>query len=764
VLALDKTTLIVATTDDGSLQLSTIQPGRQDVRLHRDEIASAPPTPIGVRVHRGLNISSVFSLAGTGADQVLKQSSLTVFAAIGTRPSDIVLEALVDGEIRLADNVTMGEIGFLLRPSPTSFSITLKCAIKTRIGEDDLTFIGGLEVQPRGASIVTTMKGQWTGAFGVAGLNIANVALDLGLSFAPLLPTLGVAGTVTVGAVTGSAAVRFDSRNPAYSMVQVRLERLYLLDIVSTFGGAQLTSDLPESTRVLLSQIGIEDIDLHVAPMPTRIGDLDFEQGLNIAGRLTIQSFVAAVRMKVDSSGGILAKGAITPIELAGLFSVTGNRVDVGPSLDFALGQGAPFAMTIDGRVSLLGIFARALIRLDQNGFEFEVSGPIFGVFQATVTARGGEIGSSVGFMLSARMSNDLPAYLADKAGRIISQAADTAMNSLSSAQQTLAAEEQKLQTIDVLIERARQQVRSRNYANLTKAIADVARLQAEVNRLDGVVIQQRAAAEDGRRKAQTDLQAAIDRVENAQREVQTLQKQINDQKAWISTLKQRIADKQRWVDNSSFWDKIPNGLEFSAFSAARGAEITVAYTKIGGLAAGQEIAWGVLEGANAFLRTAREAANKRFDELNLAIQGPLGLQAAAYRALNVAQLGLAQLRTLSSDTLVDLDPSVSGLIALRQSATIGLETARSSLTIAQKAVGGLADVASFVVSNGLNGLIDIRSAGFECSLISGQAGTVDLDLTIAFMKAPAQTMRLSFNFHDPFAGARELARRLTPG
>ncbi|QQS53452.1 MAG: hypothetical protein IPM89_11250 [Candidatus Competibacteraceae bacterium] len=47
----------------------------------------------------------------------------------------------------------------------------------------------------------------------------------------------------------------------------------------------------------------------------------------------------------------------------------------------------------------------------------------------------------------------------------------------------------------------------------------------------------------------------------------------------------------------------------------------------------------------------------------------------------------------------------------------------------------GLADIGTFIVENGLDGLIDIRSAGFECSLLSGHGGTVDLDLTVGFMK-----------------------------
>lgn len=762
-LALDKTTLIVASAADGALQLSTITPSRPDVRLNRDQIGSIPPRPMDVRVQRGLNFFSTISLAGTGADEVLGQASLQVYAAVGPRVSDMALEAKLDGVVKLAETVTMGDIGFLLRPSPASFSVTLMCTVRARVGDDQLTFIGGLEVQPRGASLQGTMKGRWTNAFGVEGLDVENVALDLGLSFAPLLPVVGLAGTVRVGAVTASAAIRVDTRNPAYSMLQVKLNRIYLIDLVAAFAGPELNRGLPEVARILLSEVGMEDVELRVVPVATRIGAIEFEAGLNVAGRLRIQDFSAAAQGRVDPAGGVRIRGIADPIDLAGLFTLTGNDGKSGPMLDFTLVSGEPFSMIVDGRASLLGFTQRAYIRVHERGFEFEVSGPVFGLFQATVKARGGQLGATTGFMLSVRMSNDLLVYLAEQAAQAIRAAADAATAQISAAERTVEAQKRQLGVLDVAIDSARQQVRQRNNAKMTDAIAEVARAEGEVRRLDGVVAQQRAVAEAGRRKAQADLQQAISAVDDAQRKVDALQRQIDEQKNWIETLKRQVANKQRWVDQAGFWDKIGRGIEFAAFSTAKGGEISFAYTKIGGLETARGTAWVGLETARGILRTARDAANNRFDELNLAIQGPLGLQAAANLALTGARQALAGMRSLATDALVDLDPSVSGLITLRGTAGLGLDAAAQTLSTTRKAVGGLADVAVFIAREGLTGLIDIRSAGFECSIVTGHGGAVDLDLTVGFMKQPPQTLRLAFSFHDPLAGARDLARRLSP-
>lgn len=757
-LALDKITLILATTDDGSLQLSTIQPGRPDVRLNGDAIASAPPRPLDVRVHRGLNLFTTISLVGTGADEVLGSSSLTVFGSIGPSIADITLEAALDGEIHLAEGVTLSDIGFLLRPGPSNFTITLRGVVRALINGELLKFTGGLEVQPRGAALQTTMQGMWVRAFGVDGLDISDIALDLGLSFAPPLPSVGLAGTLRLGDFRGAAAVRFDTMNPARSMLRIAFDRLSLLEIVTTFGAASQSATLPRTTFDILAQIGFENVEIHVAPLPTRIGELTFEQGVRAAGRLVLPDFAVTVAMRCDPARGISASGSMAPIDLAGLFSIGGNEAGRGPEFSLRLIVGEPFGMTVDGRASLLGIVASVHVELSQTGFEFTLSGPVYGVFRGTITARGGQLGSSVGFMLSVRMDSDLLDFLAEQAGRFIATAADDAAKRISSAQATLDAEQRRLAAMDTAIAAARRSVRHRNMANLNKALGEVARWGAEVARLDEVVQRQRNAAEAGRVKAQNDMRAAAAEVERAQAVVNGLQQQITEQKNWIHELEFRIAEKKRWVDSGNALEKFVRGVQFSAFAVARGTEITAAYGKIGVFEASRGTAWGVLEGARQLVAAAQSAANKRFDELNLSIQGPLAARKAAQLALDGVNGTLQQLRYLTTDPLIDLDPEVSGLLAMRQGGTLALTAAQQSLEGTAQALKGIADAGEFIARNGIGALVDVRSAAFECSLQEGLGGKVELDLVVGFMKQPPQSLRMAFDFHDPMATASRLA------
>lgn len=764
-LSLANTRLVIATADDGSLMLSTIVPGRPDLRLNRDEIATAPPAPLDVRVHRGVNIFSTISLAGTGADEVLGRGQLTVYAALGPSLADLALEARIETSIKLAEGVTMGDVGFLLRPSPTAFSITLFGVVQVRVGKDDLVFRGGLEVQPRGASIQATMLGTWTNAFGAKGFDISNLALDLGLSFGPPIPTIGLAGTLALGSVRGSAAVRFDSKNPGRSMLAVAFNRLFLSDVVDAFCDDAMTRGVPPEVRQYLTTIGLTDVNVYLAPLPTRIGELNFDAGLNLAGVLILPGFTAAIRINVDQARGILAEGAMTPIDIAGLFKITGNRNPAGPSFKLVLRTGEPFLVQIDGTIQVLHLQASAFVHLAPDGFAFEITGRIFEAFEATVRGRGGSVGSSAGFLLSVTMHNDLPAYLADKASHAIQESAAAAIRDLTAAQNAIDAEQRKLSSLDVVIEAARNQVRAdraRDQQNFQNASNEVQRWRGEVQRLNGVVMQQRAVVNAERQRDQRNLNNAANAVQGAQTEVNRLQGLIDEQKRWIGTLEGQIAAKQRWVDEGNILEKIGRGIVFTGFSAAKGAEITTAYGKIGGLEAAKGAAWGILEGTKATLREMSRLATKVPVDMDLRVAGPLGSMHAAQLALDGAIATLQGMKQISQDLSVDVDPRVSGPIALRETARLELMAAKAVLEGLKQTVGGLAEAGTFIVQNGLNGLIDIKSAGFECSLQAGHGGEVELQIVVSFMRRAPQSFLLAFNFHDPLAGAKRMAEQLT--
>ena len=96
------------------------------------------------------------------------------------------------------------------------------------------------------------------------------MALQLGITYAAT-PEVGIAGQLQVGEFSGSAAVRFDSDEPAKSMVAVAFESLYLHDIIRAFCSPEVIEAVPVE---LIGDMGLEAVNVYIVPQDTRIGEL----------------------------------------------------------------------------------------------------------------------------------------------------------------------------------------------------------------------------------------------------------------------------------------------------------------------------------------------------------------------------------------------------------------------------------------------------------------------------------------------------------
>ena len=765
-LELSGFTLIVSSVDDSSLALTTITPSRPDIVLNRDQIVSAQSAPIPLDVQRGLNIYSAFNLAGSGADQVLGLTHLQVFLGVSNRLSDLVLEAKVDGHFSIAEGVELGDVGFRLRPAPNAFSITLLGVITADIEGDLLKFTGGLEVQPRGAAMQATMEGTWHEPFGLPRLKLSDVALDLGLSFSPPLPTLGIAGKLDLGSFSGSAAVRADTINPGRSMLALAFKRLFLMDILNGFCNGDAVRDLPPEVVDLADAIGMEDVDIYVAPMPTRIGELEFDQGLSVRGALFLLGFSGRADMKVDPAAGIDAAGSMTPIELGDVLAVRGANADPNPSMELVLKRGETPRVAVSGSVTMLGMTRSVLIMMSATAFKFSMSGDLFGVFRGSLTAGGAAIDNAAGIMIEATMQNDLFAYLSKHATTIIDRAADGAVAGLTRAQEDVTRLQNEVRKLDRVITTTRQQIsteRARDRRKLANAQRELKNAQAKVNRINQSITNTRRTIQRERSRDQAKVRQARKDVANAQKKVDTLAAEIRSTKSGISKLRKKIKDKKRWLNRKSAWDKTWAGPEYLAYAAAKETEIAALNTKIGGIEAARGVATAALEGAKGVLRGATAGIDTFPVDADPRIAGLLTARTAANGALKAARLVLRGIDEAALAVPIDADPRIVGLFTTRSSALAGLESAKGVLAGLKAATGGLAAAAAFITEHGLGGLIDIRAISFRASLDSAAGGRVQLDIDVSFMRQAVHSLGLDFNFKDPLAGAKALAETLVP-
>ncbi|MEZ5215934.1 MAG: hypothetical protein R2715_04885 [Ilumatobacteraceae bacterium] len=515
--------------------------------------------------------------------------SISVEAHLSADLEQVSITCVIDTDVVLADGVVFGQLALELKPSPTDFRIDVRGVVTADLNGDTLRFTGGLEISPRSATLHASMDGTWHEPFGASGVSVADAALEIGLTYPPLMPSLALAGTLQIGTFVGSAAVRFDAGDPRRSMLAVRFEELHLLDVVDALCGPGIAGSIPVAARTTILDVGLSDVDLAVVPHETQIGSVTYHEGVRFRAGITFWGVSGRGSIDIDPRRGLSASASLDRISLAnGALVLGGAGGQAGPSFALSLTPLAPPRLALSGSATLLGFTAEASVEITDTGYRFWASGRILGRFQCTVEAWAHGSGPSGEVFVRATLQNDLLAYLRAEATKAIKVAADAATAELRRAQDDIDAEQRKVDRISRDIEAMRRTVQAERATNaraVTDAQRSVDRASAEVSRLTAQVNAARRTVLDERTRDQRAFDQARRDVTAAQNDVNRLQAQIDEQKRYIAYQERLIADKRRWFDRLSFWDK-SWAQRCSAPTAPLAAEITAAYTKIGGLEA----------------------------------------------------------------------------------------------------------------------------------------------------------------------------------
>jgi len=746
-LKFSNTALILASSDDRNFALTRVQAQRSDVAIIR-----------------GLNFFAGMNLSGLGVDALLGITSLNVYTAISGKPADLVLEASIDGSFDLGKGVAFGDIRFRLKPAPSDFSLTLMGTVTAILNNSVLRFIGGMEVKPRSAEFQATMLGIWQDPFDAKGVSIANVAIELGMSFPPPLPTVGIAGTLQIGEFQGVVAVKFDSAMPSRSMLAIAFNRLYFLDVIGTFCGTAVKQAIPASLAKTVLDIGFENVKIYIVPQPTTIGELKFEQGTQLEGTMYFWGLRAYGYLKIDYLDGVEVKGDVEPINLAGIFKLTGATGKPKPSLYLKVSPKTVPNLDISGAVELLGIRSETQIRLSDSGFTFTTIGKIFDLFECTLEVRGQNLTQGGDFFIVATMRNDLLEYLRREASNAIKAAADEATRSLSNAQDAVASAQRNVDKLNTDINNMRQTIqreRDRDAQRMRDAQAAVASAQREVDKLNTDINNMRQTIQRERDRDSGRMRDAQGAVQRAQNDVNSLQGEIDNTKRRIEQLKQDISNKERWFNKSKWYEKSYRWAELSAYATAKGSEIAGLYTYIGGVEASKATANGVLEGAKQVVRGLEKTIVNFPIDADVRIAGLFTARETANGVLEGAKQVVRGLEKTIVNFPIDADVRIAGLFTARETATAALSVATQTLQGLKVSIGSIADVGQFIVKYSLGGLLDVKSARFEATLMAARGGSVSLALTLVFMQGQPQTLALAFNFYDPLSGAKALAKQL---
>jgi hypothetical protein len=203
---------------------------------------------------------------------LLRVRELAVHAAVDTSDAspEYVLEGAVQRDITLLDGesfrlrFTRSDVTYAIQGKPPEPSVTLSHDLVVTLREKDqdthLVFTGGIKLEAESITGMFTMNGtgrspegalsgsvqntgEWREPFGIPGVVIRQMAVQMGLSYlAPWIDNIGVHGNLKIGDVDGSISVLVDVNDPDQFVLAGSTDRITMLELMSAVSPATLAA------------------------------------------------------------------------------------------------------------------------------------------------------------------------------------------------------------------------------------------------------------------------------------------------------------------------------------------------------------------------------------------------------------------------------------------------------------------------------------------------------------------------------------------
>lgn len=325
--------------------------------------------------------------------------------------------------LQLGGDFRVNESFLQLAPMDMSFGAGMSLGAKLDGNWINFTGIGDIAAPATFGLVVFMEEGSiWKDPFGVKGVEIANLGLDIGADvLSPIpRPKLGVSGALKIGPFDGSGAGMLDTGNPTNSLISLKMNQIGMQEFVDAFTSAQVQREINKLPKQL-RDFGLRDAELTIIPKTTEMAGRTYTQGLRVAGKANIVGLGARMDVNAGFDSGYKGLAAVAPIRVksgnATIFELSGNnaqdsaRMAVDLTYNNLLSLKNPFYL-VDGKVSLLGVSSQTFVEIDKQGVYFATEGKIFDKFQAKLDARGGNFNEVKGFDVRVAMHNELIAYL----------------------------------------------------------------------------------------------------------------------------------------------------------------------------------------------------------------------------------------------------------------------------------------------------------------------------------------------------------------
>lgn len=445
-------------------------------------------------IKKGCNLVAKLDLTKIKLDHLLKVKELVVSSPLSEKLNGVVLESEVDAGFSLGDNNKFEKVLFRLQPSPHDFAIALVGVMKSQVSRDQLLFKGGVEIElaTQTLNFSSVMEGKWNNPLGARGLVMSNVGMQLGGSFggAAILPNIAFRGELKIGTFTGNAALAFDTRDPAKSMISAEINQLVVLDLMEAVVDKKVMRAIPKPIQEVVKSIRFNNVHLEFVPQPLTVLGKSYQPGFRAGGNIDILGINAFGLMDISYSNGILAQGEVDPIDL-GPFKLTGAGGNKRPGFIIDLRANGKPKVALNGLVSVLGLEAETEVEVLPNGFSFELGGKVFNVFEGKVMVSAADIEKLGSIQARVQMKQDLLGFIDEKVVKFVEDEVSDAVRKLTEKQRKISQAQEKVLELNRLIDYQRNEVRKEQAAKRAKydkAKRDVTNAQKKVNGLNSSI------------------------------------------------------------------------------------------------------------------------------------------------------------------------------------------------------------------------------------------------------------------------------------
>ena len=364
---------------------------------------------ISGRIRKGVALDASLSLQGKGLDFVASLIGVRELPLRLSTLNDLAsaeIAATLSGTKTLVPSVlTLENVAIALTPAP--FAVMLRSEALVVIDGDALPrFRIAVGVSEATQKITLETIEPWVKPFGISGLTILRVILDI--QTAPT-PAYGVLGDLEIAGNIIRVACQFVGSAPS-ALVGELQGRLSLGEVLRDLVGLGLPSVL---------DLSIEDFSVQIVsnPLGATIGSVHFEPGLSLRGTLGMLGLELLVNIRIRPESGVFASGALKKkVEFGNVLVISNAAGDGPPSMQ--LDTTSSPVLKLNGRLVLLGLAETIEASVERNGFTVKLRREL-GIGRYDLDTKFESVQSfraagSFEFGLSATISTDLGKIVLD--------------------------------------------------------------------------------------------------------------------------------------------------------------------------------------------------------------------------------------------------------------------------------------------------------------------------------------------------------------